>query len=133
MDKVKVINQKITEHYCMYHGDCVEVVRGIPNDSVGFSIFSPPFASLFTYSNSARDMGNCRDDEEFVTHFSFLVQELFRVMMPGRSAAIHCMNYPCTIQREGYIGLKDLRGISSERFNRLDLSIMRKFVYGRIP
>lgn len=85
-------------------------VRGIPEHSVGFAIFSPPFASLYTYSNSARDMGNCKTDEEFMENFSFLVEELARVMMPGRLVAFHCMNLPTSKERDGFIGIKDFRG-----------------------
>lgn len=107
---VGVINQVITDKYAIYNGDCVEVVSGIPSNSVGFSIFSPPFASLYTYSNSDRDMGNVKDDEEFFNHFKFLVSELFRVMKPGRLVAFHCMNLPTSKARDGYIGIKDFRG-----------------------
>ena len=77
------IEQVITDRYAAYRGDCVEVLAGLPAQSVGYSIFSPPFASLYTYSNSPRDMGNVRNDDEFFDHFAFLVKELRRVMMPG--------------------------------------------------
>lgn len=107
---VGVIDQVITDKYAIYNGDCVEVVSGIPSNSVGFSIFSPPFASLYTYSNSDRDMGNVKDDAEFFNHFKFLVSELFRVMKPGRLVAFHCMNLPTSKARDGYIGIKDFRG-----------------------
>jgi DNA modification methylase len=83
---MKVINQTIGANWAMWNGDCVEVVKGLPDESVGFSIFSPPFASLYTYTNSERDMGNNRSDEQFMEHFKFLVTELFRVTKPGRSA-----------------------------------------------
>jgi DNA modification methylase len=107
---VKVINQKHSESWSAYHGDSTEVLKGIPEDSVGLSIFSPPFASLYTYSNSERDLGNCRKDEEFHEHFNFIVRELFRVTMPGRHVCFHCMNIPAMKERDGYIGLKDFRG-----------------------
>lgn len=107
---MNVIDQKFGRNFAMYNGDCVEVVRGIPEHSVGFAIFSPPFASLYTYSNSARDMGNCKTDEEFMENFSFLVEELARVMMPGRIVAFHCMNLPTSKERDGFIGIKDFRG-----------------------
>ena len=105
-----VINQQITERYAAYHGDCVEVLKGIPDHSIGYSIFSPPFASLYVYSNSPRDMGNCRNDEEFFEHFGFLVDELMRVMKPGREVSFHCMLFPSSKQRDGVIGLRDFRG-----------------------
>ena len=107
---MNVIDQKFGRNFAMYNGDCVEVVRGIPEHGVGFAIFSPPFASLYTYSNSARDMGNCKTDEEFMENFSFLVEELARVMMPGRIVAFHCMNLPTSKERDGFIGIKDFRG-----------------------
>ena len=94
----------------LYQGDCVEVTRGLPKASVGFSIFSPPFASLYCYSNSDRDMGNCRDDSHFMEHLAFLVADLLRVTMPGRLCSFHCMNLPSSKQHHGVIGLRDFRG-----------------------
>lgn len=91
-------------------GDCVEHARTLEADSVGFSVFSPPFASLYTYSNSPRDMGNCRTHSEFYQHFSYLVDELLRVTIPGRLCSFHCMNLPTSKARDGYIGLSDFRG-----------------------
>ena len=107
---MEIIDQTITDNFAMYHGDCVEIIRGIPDNSIHYSIFSPPFASLFTYSNSDRDMGNCKTDEEFNTHFSFLVNDLYRVIMNGRLVSVHCMNIPSMKERDGVIGLKDFRG-----------------------
>lgn len=104
------VDQVVTEGYAAYRGDCVEVLAGLPAQSVGYSIFSPPFASLYTYSNSPRDMGNVRNDEEFFEHFAFLVMELRRVMRPGRNVSFHCMLMPTSKERDGYIGLKDFRG-----------------------
>ena len=94
----------------MYHGDCVEVIKGLPEHSIGYSIFSPPFASLYTYSNSPRDMGNSRDDGDFSAHFGYLVDELVRVMMPGRDVSFHCMLLPSSKVKHGVIGLRDFRG-----------------------
>lgn len=105
-----VINQTVTEKYAIYHGDCVEVVRGLPDASVDYSIFSPPFASLYTYSNSPRDMGNVRDNEEFFAHFDYLIGELRRVIKPGHVVSFHCMQLPSSKERDGYIGIKDFRG-----------------------
>lgn len=107
---MNVLDQLISERYALYHGDCVEVVRGIPNDSIHYTIFSPPFASLYTYSNSDRDMGNSRGEAEFQQHFAYLIQELFRVTMPGRLVSVHCMNLPAMKSRDGFIGVKDFRG-----------------------
>ena len=107
---MNVINQEINNNFSLYNGDCVEVLKGIPNNSIHYSIFSPPFASLYTYSNSDRDMGNCKSDEEFQEHFKYLVDELYRVMMPGRLLSFHCMQIPLMKERDGVIGLKDFRG-----------------------
>ncbi|MCA1989453.1 MAG: hypothetical protein LDL07_09975 [Desulfarculus sp.] len=99
-------------------GDCVEVTREMDPDSVHFTIFSPPYASLYTYSNSIRDMGNSHDDSTFARHFIFLVRELFRVTKPGRIVAVDCMNLPAMKERDGYIGLKDFRGQLIRTFQR---------------
>ena len=96
--------------WTLYNGDCIEVMRGLPEASVGFSVFSPPFASLYTYSNSDRDLGNCRDQSDFFAHFDFVLAELARVLMPGRSVAMHCMDLPTTKIRDGHIGLTDFPG-----------------------
>jgi hypothetical protein len=109
--EIKCVNQKHAENWSIYQGDSVEVIKAMPTDSLHYSIFSPPFASLYTYSNSERDMGNCKDDAEFMEHFGkFLVPELFRATMPGRLCSFHCMNLPKSKQRDGVIGLKDFRG-----------------------
>ncbi len=96
--------------WTMHLGDCVERIREIASDSVGFSVFSPPFASLYTYSASDRDMGNCADDAQFAEHFSHLVPDLFRVTKPGRLLSFHCMNLPTSKARDGVIGIRDFRG-----------------------
>jgi hypothetical protein len=98
------------DRWRMLLGDCVERTREIDSDSLHFSVFSPPFASLYTYSNSERDMGNSRNDAEFAEHFGYLVDDLYRVMMPGRLVAFHCMNLPTSKERDGVIGLRDFRG-----------------------
>jgi len=109
--EIKCVNQKHAENWSMYQGDSVEVIKAMPKDSLHYSIFSPPFASLYTYSNSERDMGNCKDDAGFMKHFGkFLVPEMFRATMPGRLLSFHCMNMPLSKQRDGVIGLKDFRG-----------------------
>ena len=105
-----VFDQQVTEGYAMYHGDCVEVMRGMPADSVDYSIFSPPFTSLYTYSNSPHDLGNSRDYGEFFSHFDFVIRELKRVIKPGHLVSFHCMLLPSSKQMHGYIGLQDFRG-----------------------
>ena len=104
------IDQVVTDTYTAIHGDCVEAIKGLPDHSIGYSIFSPPFASLYTYSNSPRDMGNVRNDAEFFAHFDYLIAELARVMMPGRDVSFHCMDLPTSKTRDGYIGIRDFRG-----------------------
>lgn len=108
--QAQVINQKIDDKYSIYHGDNCEVIKGIPDNSIHYSIFSPPFASLYTYSNSDRDMGNSKDDTQFYEHFKFLIKELYRVLMPGRLISIHCMDLPMMKSKDGVIGLKDFPG-----------------------
>lgn len=107
---MKVIDQFTTERYTLINGDTTEIITTLPDNSIGMSVFSPPFSSLYTYSNSDRDLGNSRSDEEFFTHFEFIVKELHRIMMNGRIVAIHCMNLPTSKERDGYIGIKDFRG-----------------------
>ncbi len=104
------IDQVVTDAYAIYQGDAVEVLRGIPDESIDYSIFSPPFASLYTYSNSPRDMGNCRNDAEFFEHMGYLITELRRVLRPGREVSFHCMLMPTSKERDGHIGLRDFRG-----------------------
>ncbi|MFA7221215.1 MAG: DNA methyltransferase [Synergistaceae bacterium] len=91
-------------------GDNVEQIKTVEDNSIGYTIFSPPFSSLYTYSNSERDMGNCRTDQEFFDHFNFLAPELFRTLKPGRLMSVHCMNLPTSKQNHGYIGIRDFRG-----------------------
>lgn len=107
---MQAINQANGENWHLYHGDCCEVIKSIPDNSIHFSVFSPPFSSLYVYSDSERDMGNSESDEQFFQHFNFLIRELYRVIMPGRLVSVHCMNLPSTIQHNGYIGIRDFRG-----------------------
>ena len=94
----------------IYQADCVETWRSLPDESVDFTIFSPPFSSLFTYSASPRDMGNVSNDAEFIAHFDFLIPELLRTTRTGRLCAVHVMNLTSTKARDGHIGLRDFRG-----------------------
>lgn len=106
---IKVLDQLIDKNFAIYQGDCVEVLKGIPDNSIHYSIFSPPFSSLFVYSNSVRDLGNSTD-EEFRKHFQYFVPELYRVMLPGRLVSVHCSDIPAMKERDGFIGLKDFPG-----------------------
>ena len=107
---MNVLNQVIKENYRLYNGDSCEIMTTIPDNSIHYSIFSPPFADLYVYSNSERDMGNCKSKSEFYEHFRFIVKELYRIMMNGRLVSFHCMNLPTSKQRDGFIGITDFRG-----------------------
>lgn len=91
-------------------GDAVEEMRDVAGDSVHFSLHSPPFCSLYTFSDSLRDLSNCADDDTFWRHYQFVIAELYRATMPGRLCAIHCMNLPTSKMRDGFIGIRDFRG-----------------------
>jgi hypothetical protein len=104
------MNHKITEHYAAYNTDCVEFARTIPDNSIGLSVFSPPFPGMYAYTDSDRDMGNCTGIGEMMEHFDYLIPELLRATMPGRSCAVHLTNEPIFAYQEGYSGLRDYRG-----------------------
>lgn len=97
-------------------GDSVQLIKNIPDESIGFSIFSPPFAELYTYSDKIEDMGNCKDYKEFLFAFKLLVADLYRIMWSGRNVAVHCMDLPIQKGKEGYIGLRDFSGMIREAF-----------------
>ena len=101
---------KSGDGWTVHLSDCVDLIQEVPDNSLHYSIYSPPFASLYTYSNSDRDMGNCKDGDEFMQHYRFLVREMFRAMMPGRLVSFHCMNLPTSKQNHGFIGIRDFRG-----------------------
>lgn len=107
---MKVLNQVIKERYALYNGDSAEVMHGLPDESMDYSIFSPPFESLYTYSDSDRDLGNCRNEEEFYQQFDFIANELYRIIKPGRLISVHCMDLPASLNNDGFIGLKDFPG-----------------------
>lgn len=111
-------NKFITEDFALYHGDCVEVTPNIPDESVDLSIFSPPFAELYTYSDEIADMGNSKDYNEFLFAFSFLVKELFRITRQGRNVCVHCMDLPIQKGKEGFIGLRDFSNMIRESFEK---------------
>lgn len=108
--EVKCKQQYEGNGFALYNGDSCEVMKAIPDNSVHYSIFSPPFAQLYVYSNSVRDLGNCRDTTEFYTQFEFIIQELYRIMIPGRLVSMHCMDLPTQKMRDGFIGLIDFPG-----------------------
>lgn len=102
--------KEIGEEYALYNGDSAEVLKMLPENSVHYSVYSPPFQSLYVYSNSDRDLGNCRTPAEFYEQFEFIGKELYRVLMPGRLMSVHCMNLPTSKEKDGFIGIRDFRG-----------------------
>lgn len=108
-----------TDWFDIQLGDCVKLIKNIPDESVGMSIFSPPFSELYVYSDELEDMGNSKDYKEFMIAFSFLVKELYRVLWSGRNVAVHCMDLPIQKGKEGYIGLRDFSGLILEAFTKV--------------
>src|SRR5690606_28342742 len=104
------------EFYKIGRGDCVQLIKGIESESVGLSVFSPPFAELYTYSSHLEDMGNSSDYKQFLTQFKFLTDELYRVTMSGRNVCVHCMDLPIQKGIEGFIGLRDFSGMILKTF-----------------
>jgi len=104
------MTQESGKNWTMYQGDCVEVLAGVPDNSVGLSVYSPPFVGLYIYSDSERDLGNCHGDAEFFKHYGFAIRELYRATLPGRLTVVHCKDLPAYYHRDGYAGLKDFPG-----------------------
>ena len=107
---IRCLNEAHGERWGAFHADCVDLVRQLPDASVGFSVYSPPFANIFVYSDSVADMGNCASDDEFAQHYRFLIAEKLRVTKPGRLTAVHCSDLPSSKWKDGVIGLKDFPG-----------------------
>lgn len=110
MENAMCKNQYEGRGFVLYNGDSCEIMKAIPDNSIHYSIFSPPFAQLYVYSNSTRDLGNCRSTTEFYTQFQYIVEQLYRILMIGRLVSIHCMDLPTLKQRDGFIGLQDFPG-----------------------
>lgn len=113
---VRVLDQAGGKNWWAYHGDCVEVMKGIPNEAIGYIIYSPPFEDLYTYSNSERDIGNCSTSEEFYEHFRYCVREQFRILKPGRNVSIHVSQIPATLEKDGWMGLKRCKDKMADLF-----------------
>ena len=107
---MKAINQYQGRRFTFYNGDSCDILKCLPDESIHFSIFSPPFMDLYTYSDSDRDIGNCKTAEEFDIHMSFIINELFRILKPGRIVCVHCMIMPSMKFKDGFIGAKDFPG-----------------------
>lgn len=110
------IEAQENQHYSIKRGDCVQLIKDVPDGSIGLSVFSPPFAELYTYSSHVEDMGNSKDYNEFLTQFGFLIKELYRALMSGRNVAVHCMDLPIQKGKEGFIGLRDFSGMILSAF-----------------
>lgn len=124
---MNVIDQYISPHAAIYHGDTCEVIKGIPDACVDFSVFSPPFEALFTYSPSDRDLGNCKSADQFAEHLTFLAADQFRILKPGRMMAVHCMDLPMTLTHHGQIGFIDFPSRLREVYERAGF-----VYYGRV-
>lgn len=109
MAPIRCLNETHGAGFAAYQGDCVDILRQMPSECIDFSVYSPPFGSLFVYSESAADMGNSTDDE-FADHYAYLVREKFRVTRPGRLTAVHCSDLPMTKWKDGAVGIKDFSG-----------------------
>ena len=119
LKKMEVSNQYKSDHCDIRLGDCVKLIQDVPDESIGFSIFSPPFAELYTFSDKLEDMSNSKDYKEFFTAFKYLVAELYRVLWSGRCVAVHCMDLSIQKGKEGYIGLRDFSGMILEAFQEV--------------
>ena len=132
-EKKYMENKHESKNFTAILGDSVEKIKELEDESVDYSIFSPPFSSLYTYSNSERDMGNCKNDEEFFTHFKFLIQDLYRITKPGRLLSFHCMLLPLSKYKNGYIGLKDFRGDLIRLFQKVGFIFHSEVVIWKDP
>ncbi len=118
MEMIKVKDSYISDKAALYNGDSCEVLTGFGDNSIDYMIFSPPFEDLYTYSDSERDLGNCKTSEEFYEHFNFIAKELYRILKSGRLVSIHCMDLPTAKYKDGFIGLKDFPGELIRIFQR---------------
>ena len=125
--------QEIGDRYALYCGDSAEVLKMLPGGAVHYIIYSPPFQSLYTYSNSDRDLGNCRTPAEFYEQFRFIGSELYRALMPGRLMSFHCMNLPTSKERDGFIGIRDFRGELIRFFEELGFIYHSEVVIWKDP
>ena len=106
---IAAVDQVVTDRYALYQGDSCELIRGVPDGSIHFGIHSPPFEGLYKFSGSERDLSNS-ERGDFWQHYRFLIAEILRITMPGRVHAVHVMQLPTSIRRDGHIGMRDFRG-----------------------
>lgn len=125
--------KEIGKNYALYNGDSAEILKMLPDNSTHYIIYSPPFQSLYVYSNSDRDLGNCRTPAEFYEQFRFIGKELYRTLMPGRLMSFHCMNLPTSKERDGFIGIRDFRGELIRFFEELGFIYHSEVVIWKDP
>lgn len=133
MADIHCLNQSIGANFAAYHGDCVDVVRQLPDHSVGFSVYSPPFGDLFVYSDSEADMGNSSSDGEFFQHYEYLIEQMARVMKPGRLVAVHCTDLPFRKWKDGKMGIKDFSGDIIRSHENLGFTLHSRVTIWRCP
>jgi len=125
------MNQTIADSYALYHGDCIDVMKGLKDNSIHLSVYSPPFASLYNYSSSERDLSNCKDYDEFFTHYEFVVKEIERLTMPGRITCVHCMDVPTG--NSGVDNLMDFPGDIIRLHRRLGFNYIARYHVWKEP
>ena len=125
--------KEIGKNYALYNGDSAEILKMLPDNSMHYIIYSPPFQSLYVYSNSDRDLGNCRTPAEFYEKFRFIGKEVYRTLIPGRLMSFHCMNLPTSKERDGYIGIRDFRGELIKFFEELGFIYHSEVVIWKDP
>lgn len=133
MADVRCLKEAHGDSWSIYNGDCVDVVRQMPDVSVGFSVYSPPFSNLFVYSQSECDMGNSATDDEFFQHYGFLVRELLRVTLPGRLSAVHCSDIPTHKWSDGVIATKAFSDDIRELHEEMGWTFVRRVTIWRDP
>jgi len=119
--------------FSLYNGDCVRVIKQLPSESIHFTIFSPPFANLYIYSDDLADMGNCKDEEEFFQQFDFLIPELYRVTIPGRMCAVHCKDLVKYKGRDGRAGIYDFSGDIIRHFEKFGWQYHSRITIWKCP
>lgn len=117
--QTKVINQEFGQNWALYHGDSAIVTKGIPDNSIGLTIKSPPFPGMYTYTNSPHDMGNVQSIDEMIEQYEFLQREILRATMPGRNNFMHITQGVAQLNRDGYVGMKDFRGKIIDMMTRI--------------
>ncbi|MDQ3044950.1 MAG: site-specific DNA-methyltransferase [Chloroflexota bacterium] len=127
-----ILDQEITDRYAAYNGDCLSVMPALPDASIHLSVYSPPFAGLYQYTSSDRDLSNCRTYEEFIEHYGFVVAELHRLTVPGRMTAVHCMDIPTSNTGRGD-GLRDFPGDIIRLHERLGWSYVARYHVWKEP